>query len=183
VGSSANGLGTAYIKIIKPDGTSVTSNGASGVGVINNNTEEQAGPLPNAGGYNPYTITANAEGVYVIEFHGPVTTYTNSGVNYSSTAPWTRAANQPTDQAQSLAWDATVRDSTGKALKGRVYTNAFAGTMRNNNRAFSALLYVLTKEGWLYNIDANGMDPFGFIFLSNNRGSELSNGNPSYKSR
>lgn len=184
VGSSANGLGTASIKIIDPNGKVYTSNGANGIGVINNNIEEQAGPLPNLGGYKPFTIVSTTtDGTWTIEFHGPVTTNTASGNNYTATQAWTRSADQPTDQAQILAWDATVRDINGKAIPGRIYTNALAATMRNNSRSFSSLLYVLTKEGWIYDIDANGMDPFGFIFLSNNRGNELSNGNPSYRSR
>jgi large repetitive protein len=173
VGSSANGIGNSSITVTNPQGIKSVSTGVGGAGVIFSNTEEMAGPLPASGGYKPFVVVADVSGVFYVDFRGPVPSNTAGGNNYKANQSWTRAVDQPKDQAQVLAWDATVRSATGAIIKGRVYTNALAATMRGGGRAFSSLLYVLVKDGWVYSMDGNNMDPFGFIFLSNNRGNQL----------
>jgi hypothetical protein len=170
LGSSANGLSGGKIIVTGPDGVVTQSIGTSGAGIINNGAEEIAGPKPNLNGYTPFNIVATTPGVYTVEFHAPVPGNTAGGNNYTASASWSRTIDQPKDQAQVLAWDATVRGTDGQVKIGRVYTNAFAGTMRGGGRSFSTNFYILTKGGWQYTFDGNGMDPWGFIFLSNSAG-------------
>ncbi len=172
VGSSANGVGEGKIVLTSPEGYVYVSTGHNGVGVLQNNVEESMGPrigVEPTTAYEPYSLVSTVDGIWQIEFRGPVATKTSGGKKYAASSAWTYAIDQPDNQAQIMAWDATVSKG-GAVIPGRVYTNAFAGTMRGNKRAFSSLLYVLTNEGWLYTIDGNSMDPYGFIFLSNNRG-------------
>ena len=171
-GSSANGLVSGKIVVTDPSGKVYTSTGVGGLGIINNRTEEVAGPFRagNTTGYKSFAVLADMTGVYTVEFRAPIPGNTAGGANFTAAAPWTRATDQPKDQAQVLSFDATVVGSNNAEIKGRVFTNALTASMRGNSRAFSANLFILTKGGWLYSFDANGMDPWGFIFLSNSAG-------------
>ncbi|MGF1937123.1 MAG: lamin tail domain-containing protein [Nostoc sp. ChiQUE02] len=146
---------------------------ASGFGLIDTLTKELAGPLPSAGGYSPCSFTATETGIYTVEFHAPSTT--------NNPPPRTTTAAFPTDSSQNggvAAWDITVRDSNGVAKKGRVFTNYIAMNMGGNagqngapaDLALNSKLYIQTKDGYRYETDMNGVDPFGFIFFANNRG-------------
>src|SRR5471030_1639581 len=57
VGSSAQGLGGGTINFRAPDGSTYTSGTSAAIGLISNRSQELAGPLPNAGGYTPFTLT------------------------------------------------------------------------------------------------------------------------------
>ena len=78
VGSSAQGFGSGTINLRAPDGATYTSGSVITTGLINNRAQELAGPLPNAGGYTPYTVKAAAsqQGVWEIDFVSP-----NNGVD------------------------------------------------------------------------------------------------------
>jgi hypothetical protein len=109
-----------------PDGTSGTNTAAGGVGIISNRTQEVAGPLPNAGGYNPRTVTVGAgqAGVWEIHFVSPTLADTEPGLILAS-GSWT----QPATGGNVAAWDVTVRSSGGAAILGRVFTTLFAASM------------------------------------------------------
>lgn len=143
---------------------------ASGFGLIDTVAKESAGPLPNAGGYTPCSFTATETGIYKVEFHAPNTT--------NNPPPRTTTAAFPIDNSQNAgvaAWDITVRDSNGNSKKGRVFTNYIAMNMGANASgntpiALNSKLYIQTKDGYRYETDMNGVDPFGFIFFANSRG-------------
>jgi uncharacterized repeat protein (TIGR01451 family) len=178
VGSSAVGLGGTTITLTAPDGTVYTANGSGGIGVINNRTQEQAGPLPNLNGYTPYTQTVSATqtGIWQVRFFSQGSG--NNGV-LSNTANWTRAANQGTGAL--LAWDATVR-SSGTAIPGRAYITNLGADMGNfYPTVLKSIFYVLTKDGHLYDVNTNTLAPNVFNFFSNNNGF-TSAGNPTYQS-
>jgi hypothetical protein len=183
LGSSANGILAAKITVTTPKNEVLTSVGESGVGVINNNVEEKNGPYPGSGGYTPFKVMASVEGIYKIEFMAPIDDKTVNDVKLLASDPWRRAIDQPKDQAQVLAWDATVTGVNGQKIDGRVYTNSFAGNMRANGRSLSSVFYVLTDQGWQYSINMRAMDPFAFILFANNKGNLSADGKtPAMKS-
>lgn len=180
VGSSGIGLNGATIQLKAPNGTTYTATGSGSVGVINNRTQENAGPLPNAGGYTPYTRTVLAAetGVWQITFISPGT---GAGKTLQNSASWTRSADQGTSNAL-LAWDVTVRNSGGTTLPGRAYiTNIGADLQNFYPNIFRSTLYILTDEGYLYRVNTNTLAPFIFNFFSNNKGF-TNGGNPTYLS-
>ncbi|OKH52547.1 hypothetical protein NIES2101_14010 [Calothrix sp. HK-06] len=144
---------------------------ATGEGLIDTVAKETNGPGISSGGYNPCTFIAKETGIYEVEFHAPAT---------SADPPPKKASDQfPTDSSQKAgvaAWDITVKDSAGNTKKGRVFTTYIAMNMgANAGGAFSDLalnskLYIQTKDGFRYETDMNGVDPYGFIFFGNSRG-------------
>ncbi len=70
VGSSAQGMGAGTINLRAPGGATYTSGNSATIGLINNRSQELAGPLPNAGGYTPYTVQVQPgqEGIWEIDF-------------------------------------------------------------------------------------------------------------------
>src|ERR1700749_4261387 len=72
-GSSAQGLGTGTINFRAPDGSTYTSGTSTTIGLIANRSQELSGPLPNVGGYTPFTLTVKAgqEGIWEIDFIAP----------------------------------------------------------------------------------------------------------------
>lgn len=163
----------------------------AGFGFINTTTKESNGPLPNAGGYTPCIITATETGIYEVEFHAPLSDGTNQNptmIDTTSTFPATGSSSplrQQDQKATVAAWDITVRNSSGQAISGRVFANYLALNIGNNTNNFtgalSSAVYVKSEDGYLYRIDFNGLDPYGFIMLSNPKGF-TTGGNRLYKS-
>ncbi|MBB3112302.1 5-hydroxyisourate hydrolase-like protein (transthyretin family) [Paenibacillus phyllosphaerae] len=156
------------ILAIDPAGVShkldVLNTGAKN-GYIANVAQESAGPSPNTGGYTPLQLTAATDGWWTVNFHGTK----ESGNNPTAITASTNWAGTQ-DTATVAAWDVTVRGTDGSDKKGRMYTYSLALNVGSNSVGINSKLYVLTKDGFLYATDTNGMDPFGFIFFSNNRG-------------
>lgn len=177
LGSSVHtsfGGGTQDIVYRTPSGTTGSCDVLStGFGFIDTFAKESNGPFPAAGGYTPCTITAPAEGVYEVEFHGPSET--------STANPPVREYNVqfPTDGTQEAtvaAWDITVT-SGGDRQPGRVFTNYLSLSMGGNSGApnpnllgLNSILYVQTKDGYRYEVTLDRLDPGNFIFFGNNRG-------------
>ena len=178
LGSSVHtsfGGGTQDIVYRDPSGTTGSCDVRSdtGFGFIDTFAKESNGPFPLVGGYTPCTITAPAAGVYEVEFHGPSET--------STVNPPVRSYNFqfPTDgtqQATVAAWDITVT-SGGVEQPGRVFTNYLSLNMGGNSGApnpntlgLTSVLYVQTKDGYLYQVTLDRLDPGNFIFFGNNRG-------------
>ncbi|WP_257235809.1 hypothetical protein [Nostoc sp. 'Peltigera malacea cyanobiont' DB3992] len=144
----------------------------NGFGLINTVVKETAGPLPNTNGYTPCSFVATETGIYEVEFHSPNTAGASNPPPISATGVFPTGNTQFSGVA---AWDITVRDSNGVAKKGRVFTNYIAMNMGANASggtpvALNSKLYIQTKDGYRYETDMNGVDPFGFIFFANNRG-------------
>ncbi|MES2378172.1 MAG: gliding motility-associated C-terminal domain-containing protein [Bacteroidota bacterium] len=182
LGSSAQGVGTGTMNLRAPDGTTYTSGNSATVGLIPNINQESAGPLPNAGGYTPYTrtVTAGQEGIWEIDFMPP------SPDNTSEGNPVTVAANDPWNQPSGsfiAAFDVSVRNTANSAfLSGRVFTNIFSGQLSAFNVGFNGLFYILTKDGYKYTLDNNGQAGNGFSFFANNKGFRNGAGAASYQS-
>lgn len=177
LGSSANGVGSGVIKYRPPTGPdgscSIATTNNNNIGKILNRTQELAGPLPSAGGYNPCVITSTqttnaGSGIWEIDFVSPDPTVDNNPTGLAASANWTQATNV----GWVAAWDVTVRNSsnTGSPFLGRVYSNSLALRMPPSGASFTPLLYVQTFDGYQYQINPRNLDPFTFVFFANNTG-------------
>jgi len=156
----------------------------TGFGFIDTVAKETAGPIipgiSNPNGYIPCTFIATETGIYEVEFRTPST-----GGN---PPPLAATAQFPTDNAQAStvsAWDITValRDASNNPTvqSGRVYSKYYALNLGANNRAIATTFFVLTRDGFQYEVDLNSIDPFGFLLFSNSRGFIDSDGSTLYR--
>jgi len=181
VGSSAQGMDAGTVNFRAPDGSTYTSGASTTVGFIASHSQELAGPLPNAGGYTPYTVTVKAgqEGIWEIDFISQ-----SNGVDYGNPVPI--AANADWTQPEGLyiaAFDISVRDVTNSQfLTGRVFTNIFSGILGTFNVGFNGIFNILTSDGYKYTLNNNGQAGNGFTFFVNNKGFRNMDGTASYKS-
>ena len=183
LGSSAQGIGKGKIIARTPNGVVYNSGNSTTIGRINNIGEEQAGPLPNTGGYTPYKllVKSNEEGVWDINFISPDSTKgqsTNMPPVKSATSAWT----QSSDNAYISAFDVTVKNSLDEVKNGRAYVNVFGGCLGDFNIGFNAIFHVLTKDGYIYKVNNNGQAGYVFAFFVNNKGFKDNAGSALYKS-
>ncbi len=170
LGSSANNIGIGKIQYTKPDGSTVgTCPLSNTTGRIVDRSQEVAGPLPSIGGYTPCTVTVgpSESGIWKIDFVSPTPTGTGVPANISAAANWPA---QVVGQNVITAWDVTV--TQGTTIKtGRAYTNYFSGYINAfSDNSFFGIFYVVTRDGYRYKVQANGLDPAKFIFFSDNKG-------------
>lgn len=151
------------------------------IGYISNTIEEVAGPngvIPYYGttettnGYNPLSFTAPMTGTYAFRF------MTND-VAYQKNATESKLSDETdstdlhsyNNQAPHIAmWDVTVSGTDKKAKSGRVWTDVLNLNMGAQVGTLGSNVYVLTNDGFEYQVNFNGMKPFGFSFFSNSRG-------------
>jgi gliding motility-associated-like protein/uncharacterized repeat protein (TIGR01451 family) len=182
VGSSVQGLFSGTINLRAPDGSTYSSGSSATVGLIASRSQEAAGPLPNTGGYTPFTVTVQTgqAGIWEVDFISE-TDGVDIGVNplaVPANADWT----QPNGIYIS-AFDVSVRNAANtQFLTGRVFTNVFSGILGTFNVGFNAILNILTKDGYRYTLNNNGQAGNGFTFFVNNKGFRNSAGGPSYQS-
>ena len=199
LGSSAMNVGQGNILFSGPDGA-VSSDckalqtqvsGPANYGQIRNRTEEVNGPQPNPNGYLPCIIssamtTTTGDGVWEIRFVSPNPEDNNDPTPVLANQTWPGASAlqpQPDGVSWVAAWDVTVRNPAGVAIPGRVYANYLALNLGDNGYSLEASVYVQTYEGYRYHVNLNGLDPYGFIFFSNNKGfTDKATGNQLYKS-
>jgi gliding motility-associated-like protein len=182
VGSSAQGIRSGTINLRAPDGSKYSSGSSATIGLISNRGQEKAGPLPDAGGYSPFTQTVQTgqEGIWEIDFVSP-----DVGSNvFANPAPIPADANwtQPPG-VYIAAFDVSVRDAGNtKFIPGRVFTNVFSGILGTFNVGFNGILNILTKDGYQYKLDNNGQAGNGFTFFVNNKGFRDASNAASYQS-
>jgi gliding motility-associated-like protein len=194
VGGSHVGLAQGFIVVIDPLGDTIAifdNTGANtGLAIINNNLQEVNGPVGTANsGYNPGVIPvpAGKAGIWTVIFDYP--SYENTSfTNILNNAPWTRAVNQPDSRRVVLAWDVTVTSGAagnqgGVVHEGRLYSNEHISLINGNGFNTSPVFYVLTPDGYLYQVNFQDADPFRFPISSNSRGLVDGNLQPVYKSK
>ncbi len=185
LGSSAHGVNNGRIQYTKPSGSIGTCDTSTNSGRIVDRTQELNGPFPLAGGYTPCTVNVGIgeSGIWTIDFVSP-----SPGSDYGNLVAISAAENwlpQGVNNCFVTAWDVTVTQGAEKLVKpGRAYTNYFAGNIGDYLAdSLSSVFYVVTRDGYHYQVDANGLDPFRFIFFSDNRGVyNTSTGKPTYRS-
>ena len=197
VGSSHVGINGGTIEVYNPSGQLVaTFDGSGNTAIIFNDIEELNGPT-GGDGYDPgvVPVAAGEGGVWSIRLRYPEPrrrAFTSSLFNAD---PWTRANDQPQgafDQRVALAWDVTVTqggagNNGGTSVSGRLYSNEYISILDGNSelgeeRATSPTFYVLTRGGYLYQVDFTETDPWGFPIHSNNLGLVNSDFSPTYMS-
>ncbi|QLE55415.1 DUF11 domain-containing protein [Nostoc sp. TCL26-01] len=140
-------------------------------GHIDTIDKEKLGPAPlAAGGYNPCSFVATETGIYEVEFRSarPLTN-PRGDVNPPPISATSQFATNEEQRGGIAAWDVTVAKN-GVAQPGRLFTNYIALNLGNNGRSLKSKLYIQTKDGYRYQTDMNGVDPFGFLFFANSRG-------------
>ncbi|RYD96111.1 MAG: hypothetical protein EOP54_14500, partial [Sphingobacteriales bacterium] len=188
LGSSANKIGAGKINVKAPNGTIYSSTDASATGgLIANKTQENVGPLPNAGGYAPYKVEVDQEGIWEVDFISPSPTTNPRDIrtathptdhNNSSGASWSQLAGAP----YVTAFDVSVRNESNTGfIRGRAFMNIFAGTV-GGFQGFNGKFHVLTNDGYIYEVTNNGQAGYIFSFFSNNKGYRNPDGSPRYKS-
>ncbi|AII53766.1 hypothetical protein N008_17515 [Hymenobacter sp. APR13] len=156
-----------------------TVNGQPQAGVIATPAEAQAGPLPNAGGYQPLTYTNNTGAAQ--EFY----------VEFTQVGEETMTAeNRRSDYD---LWDFTVRTAGGTEKPGRLYSRHWAftagisegptGTSQFLNRlSANFILYPMVESRqapgkyFVKEVELAGLRPLVFFFVSNEFGSDPSFG-------
>lgn len=194
LGSSAQGItglggATGTINWRAPNGATGSTGNDPSIGLIANRAEELVGPrLTTNGadpGYNPYIITVGAgqAGIWEITFM-PTNTAVAGG-----TAPMIPAGDNWTQNPNSwyiAAFDVSVRNSGNTAfVPGRAFLNMFAGmtsSVAANFGSFNGIFHILTKDGYQYTFNGNGMQGVAFDFFVNNKGFRDASGNASYQS-
>lgn len=196
MGSSANGRGGARIAYRAPNAAGFTlcvdpspaAVLATDEGVIENRVEEQTGPFPGAGGYNPCFIDVGPgeTGVWEVRITSPNINSGSAGIN--NPTPTQLAADNwvlgplvgdpvQLDTVRWIrAWDITVTAAphgAANALLGRVFANFLPLNLGNNfpgQPVMQSEMFVFSEDGYVYRVDANGLDAFGFHFFANNVG-------------
>ncbi len=137
-------------------------------GKLTTRAQEQAGPQPNSGGYDPCTYTAPEAGVYWVAMLGPAGILGNSdGTAGTIDAPTINS----TQNAGVALWDITVR-AAGVARPGRVFVDYLAMLAGGNGSAYQqfSTVYASSADGFIYRIDLRGLDPNGYILYGNSVG-------------
>ncbi len=181
-----------------------TATGNTAQGKINNRTQELAGPdtitdaatgtpggvvtngyVPcvfSPGGSLPGTLNpaTDSNNLYNIVFQSP-----SGFVNDDDTAPAGQLDFNATVDAgtgTTAAWDATVRDSLTSEIDttGRLFARYLSLFTGSNPRPVNSILYILTLDGYVYEVQMRGLDPNGFIVYANDKGFLNSDGTALY---
>ena len=137
-------------------------------GKLTTRAQEQAGPLPNSGGYDPCVYTAPEAGIYWIAMLGP----TGISGNTDGTAGTITGPNTASTQNAGVSmWDVTVR-AAGVTKPGRVFVDYLAMLAGGNGTTYQqfSTLYAVAADGFKYRIDLRGLDPNGYILYGNSVG-------------
>ena len=193
LGASHVGITGGTISLFRPDGTlAATWDGSDNLAIINDNVEELAGPTgggtTNGAGYAPgvVQVAVGQGGIWTVRMEFPEYQIVEFN-RLLNGQPWTRANDQPLIQRVVLAWDITVTqggagNEGGTPVEGRVYSNEYISIQNQNGITTSPTFYVLTNSGYLYQVDFNMTDPWGFPLHSNSFGIVDVNQRPTYQS-
>lgn len=154
----------AYFRVKRPDGTIISGphlipNTNGSVGYIDDYTQAAAGPDAfNVNGYSAVVVDPDVNGDYYIEINqgDPVVKAGGPAGNGGYTYDY---------------FDITVADTTTSAIKeGRVWAKQWALSTGSQAQFFNAQLTVLRADSIRFEVDYNGIDPFGFGIVSNSWG-------------
>lgn len=192
--------GTERIFLYDPNGLQLQLSISGQTGNIPNRAAELAGPrLPGqAEGENRYlpiyyTVPPGGTGIYRVEFQS----WENLSVFYHGVEP-TAATMWPTVRANDVifAWDVSVAKKTATSwnwVNGRVFTtilgllNPITSLPQRGlgpSVGFYGKFKILTRDGFVYNLDYNGFQVATFSVTANNMGFSKNDQfrEPSYKS-
>ncbi len=196
--TSFQGLNNSTIPLIElfdPSGNPVTLNFSNAtIGKIPNRLSELSGPhFPSQSAtgnqYNGVYFQASTSGIYKVLLKtnaSALPTYTGNIGNFGANGNWV----QSTNTNLLAAWDVSVCDaSQTNWISGRVYYyNVVMEMPMSTQSPYNGGLYtklkVLTKDGFVYNVNTNGQNGIAFSFMVNSRGFHQPNqpDQPIYKS-
>lgn len=171
----------ADIAVRYPDGTDHGfDNLQYGIGFIKSDAQVKAGPKitaedyadTNSKKYIPQTFEAPMSGIYEFAFQsktGAQKSVDTSGSKVNETAEENDAVVKQAEAGVAF-WDITVIGRDGKVITGRTYSDFLALTTGAVKFPVSAEYYVVTKDGYIYKVTLDHIQPYGFIFFSNNQG-------------
>ena len=145
---------TSQFRIKDPSGNIVyasTNIPTSGNGYISSYSKAVAGPKINnspSGGYSPLSLTPATTGDFYIEFQ----TDTSQGTYHID------------------YFDLTVVNSENSAILGRLWSYCWDLSTRSFDNGFTGLMYVLTDDGFVSQVNFNGIEPYGFTVACNSTG-------------
>jgi uncharacterized repeat protein (TIGR01451 family) len=154
--SSQMGLGGANIRVFAPGADPTTATplfdcvaSQPGSGRIDSRSEELAGPLPNAGGYDAcdFVVPAGGGGSYTVIMYG---------VSSDNGGPGTvDVPNTGAGQGYNASmWDVTIRDAGGAVQPGRLFAPQLQlRTVAERDIGSGAQAYVYTKTGYEYQVN------------------------------
>ncbi|MDD4510348.1 MAG: DUF5979 domain-containing protein, partial [Oscillospiraceae bacterium] len=164
------------IVVYKPNGDLLSNYDVikGGTGHIDTRAKELAGPKINdtsSDGYEPFHFIAEAAGIYKVEFHSNTDKGQSSNNNPTPAEIEQDSFEVNQKSGYIAAWDITVVNEAGNKITGRIFTNYLALNMGKNitTDMLTASVFVLV-DGYIYEVDFDGMDPYGFVFFANNRG-------------
>jgi hypothetical protein len=203
VASSALGVGSGAIRVYRPDGslfvTYTTAPGDTGLILAGagSKARENAGPYGyyngGAGGYIPRLIIAGQAGIWRVEFLPPNPNTSSSNYFSGGTlVPKTTADFlQPNNNCIISAFDVSIVRNRN-VIRGRVYTDYLSlsgGDLRRTTGGAqyyfteNYTFYILTKQGYRYDLTMNGLAPYGYFLYADNVGLQLADGiTPAYES-
>lgn len=172
-GRVTGNIGQENIPFANPDFSCAAQRNAD-QGTIVDRAQELAGPQPigGAAGYVPCTFTPTAAGIYDVVILGP------AGSNSDERIPFPPGLVDPgvntpfdDDNTHIAAWDVTVFNPTSQQEQlGRLFTYYLALITGDNNRPVNSTIFALTTDGYIYQTDLAGIDPFGFLLYGNRAG-------------
>jgi len=126
-----------------------------------------------SGGYVPCFYQAPVSGIYDLVIHGPSGFSSDVQGNPTGQISLSDPNNFNAAQATNIAaWDVTVRSALTSTtdLNGRLFTYYLALFTGGNGRPINSTIYLVTRDGFQYQTDMRGMDPFGFVYYGNRLG-------------
>lgn len=140
-----------------------SENGA-GVGYIRNVDQEADGPKydnSNEGGYTPLTFTAPYTGTYSFRFLSSEHDGNHDPKLVKSTEQWESSTGTV------AAFDVTVYNG-GNVQTGRVWADMLflSSSSWKAGEGIYSKYYVLTDDAFAYEVDLNGMSPWGFVLYA-----------------
>ncbi len=147
------GSGSSTFRIKDPAGNVVyarTSVPSSGTGYISTYDQAVAGPKISgspANGYNPFLFTPATTGDFYIEF----TTTLSSAYHFD-------------------LFDLTVVNADNVPIPGRLWSYAWDLNTRSYDNRYNGSFYVYTDDGYVAELDMNGIQPYGFVISCNSTG-------------
>lgn len=137
-----------------------------------------------ANGYVPCFYTAPETGIFHIIFYGPAGGNSDLEIVPTGEIDLSDPDNFNERQGTSVAaWDVTVRDdlSSTADINGRLFANYLTAFTNSNPRPLYLDIFFLTRDGYLWRTNFNGLDPFGFIIYANDVGFLDSDGTPLFQ--
>jgi hypothetical protein len=146
---------TTTFRIKDPSGSVVygdqTIPTSAGTGYISYYSQAVAGPkiggVP-SNGYDPFSYQPTTSGDYYLEFK----TDTTKGTYYID------------------YFDLTVTTSGGTPILGRLWSYCWDLSTRDFSTGYKAKMYVLTDDGFVSEVNFNGIRPYGFTVACNSTG-------------